>query len=375
MLGSAANGMQLDLEIPALVGQMIVGGFAGTALSPSFARELTAKRRGGCILFKRNLPSVPEAADLCAAILEASPRDLPPFIGVDQEGGRVTRLPAPSLALPSMRELASFDDLDLVLHAAKAVGIELGAIGFNLDFAPVLDVNTQALNPVIGDRAFGSDTRTVMRFGVAFVRGLQSANVLACGKHFPGHGDTQVDSHHELPVIDHPRPRLDQIELPPFRAAIGAGIAALMSAHVVYSRIDKGVPATLSRSICASLLRAELGFEGVLFSDDLEMKAITSRFAIEDAAQEAVWAGCDALLVCSDEAAQDRVHEALTRAAEKDARFRERCREAVTRVLRLRRLCPPRPITSREGLSAIVGGTASQEIVRRIAQKRRPGSA
>jgi len=256
------------------------------------------------------------------------------------------------------------------MDAARAVGVELGALGFNLDFAPVLDVNTQAVNPVIGDRAFGSDTRTVMRFGVAFVRGMQGAHVLACGKHFPGHGDTQADSHHELPVVEHPRPRLDQVELPPFRAAIGAGIAALMSAHVVYSRIDDGVPATLSRSICASLLRAELGFEGVLFTDDLEMKAITARYAIEDAALEAVWAGCDALLVCSDEEAQARVHEALTRAAEKDAKFRERCREAVTRVLRLRRLCPPRPTTSREGLAAIVGGPASQEISNRIAKKR-----
>ena len=365
--------MQLDLEIPALVGQMIVGGFTGTTLPPSFATELSAKRRGGCILFKRNLPTIPETADLCASILEAAPRDLPPFIGVDQEGGRVARLPPPALTLPPMRELASFDDLQLVMDAAKAVGIELGALGFNLDFAPVLDVNTQAVNPIIGDRAFGSDARTVMRFGVAFVRGLQSAHVLACGKHFPGHGDTQSDSHHELPIVDHPRPRLDQVELPPFRAAIGAGVAALMSAHVVYSRIDEGVPATLSRSICASLLRAELGFEGVLFTDDLEMKAITSRFSIEDAALEAVWAGCDALLVCSDEAAQARVHEALTRAAEKDAKFRERCREAVTRVLRLRRLCPPRPTTSREGLSAIVGGPASQAIVNRIAARRSRG--
>ena len=367
--------MNLELEIPALVGQLIVGGFAGPTLPPSMARELAEKRRGGCILFKRNLPSVPEAADLCAAILEASPRDLPPFIGVDQEGGRVVRLPAPALALPPMRELASFDDLDLVMKAAMAVGIELGAIGFNIDFAPVLDVNTQAENPVIGDRAFGSDARNVMRCGVAFVRGLQSANVMACGKHFPGHGDTKVDSHIELPIVDHPRARLDQLELPPFRAAMGAGIAALMAAHVVYSRLDEGVPATLSRAICGSLLRAELGFEGVLFSDDLEMKAITARYAIEDAALEAVWAGCDALLVCSDEQAQSRVHEALVRAAEKDAKFRERCREAATRVLRLRRLCPPRPTTSREGLAAIVGGPASQEIVRRIAEKRNRGRA
>ena len=362
--------MQIDFEIPALVGQMIVGGFTGTTLPAAFARDLADKRRGGCILFRRNLPSVPEAAALCASILEAAPRDLPPFIGVDQEGGRVVRLPSPALALPAMRELASLDDLDLAMRAAKAVGIELGAIGFNIDFAPVLDVNTEAENPVIGDRAFGSDSRTVMRFGVAFVRGLQSANVLACGKHFPGHGATRVDSHDALPVVDHSRTRLDQVDLPPFRAAIGAGVAALMSAHVVYPRIDEGVPATLSRSICASLLRAELGFEGVLFSDDLEMKAITARYAIEDAALEAVWAGCDALLICSDESAQARVHEALTRAAEKDPKFRERCRMAVSRILRLRRLCPPRPTTSPEGLSAIVGGPATRAVLESIEQKR-----
>jgi beta-N-acetylhexosaminidase len=362
--------MQLELPIPALVGQMIVGGFAGTSLPPTFAGELAARRRGGAILFKRNIESVPGAADLCAALLEATPRDLPPIIGVDQEGGRVSRLSAPALVLPPMRELASFGDLELVMAAAGAVGAELGAIGFNLNFAPVLDVNTQAENPVIGDRAFGSDTRTVMRAGVAYVRGLQGANVLACGKHFPGHGDTKQDSHLALPVVSHGRDRLDQIELPPFRAAIGAGIAALMSAHVVYDKIDPGVPATLSRSICASLLRAELGFESVLFSDDLEMKAVAANWPIEDAAVEAVWAGCDALLICSDEDAQSRAHEALTRKAEKEPRFRDRCVQAVTRVLKIRRLCPPRPTTSREGLAAVVGGPRSQAVAERIAQKR-----
>ena len=362
--------MELDFEIPALVGQMIVGGFAGATLPPTFAEALRDRRRGGAILFRRNLPNIDQTADLTAALLEASPRELPPFIGVDQEGGRVVRLPAPTLALPSMRELASFDDLDLVRSAAHAVGVELSALGFNLNFAPVLDVNTRADNPVIGDRAFGADARTVMRCGVAFVRGLQQGNVLACGKHFPGHGDTEIDSHLDLPVVRHPRARLDELDLPPFRAAIGAGVAALMSAHVVYEQIDPGVPATMSRSICASLLRAELGFEGVLFSDDLEMKDITSRLTIEEAAVEAVWAGCDALLVCSDESAQDRAHAALTHRAEKDSRFRDRCREAVTRVMRARRLCPPRPITTRESLAVIVGGPVTQKVRARIDAKR-----
>src|SRR5712671_1372284 len=142
--------MQIDLEVPALVGQLIVGGFSGPGLSPTFARELAEKRRGGAILFKRNIESVPGAADLCAALLEAAPRDLPPFIGVDQEGGRVVRLPSPALTLPPMRELASFGDLELAQAAGRAVGDELRAIGFNIDFAPVLDVNTEPSNPIIG---------------------------------------------------------------------------------------------------------------------------------------------------------------------------------------------------------------------------------
>jgi beta-N-acetylhexosaminidase len=160
------------------------------------------------------------------------------------------------------------------------------------------------------------------------------------------------------------------VDLPPFRAAIGAGIAALMSAHVVYELLDPGVPATLSRSICGSLLRAELGFEGVLFSDDLEMKAIAAKWPIEEAAVEAVWAGCDALLICSDENLQNRAYEALLLRAEADSRFRDRCVEAADRGLRVRRLCPPRKPNAAL-LDQLVGGPKSQEIAGRIERKRR----
>ena len=363
----------MDLEPNRLAGQLIVGGFPPGPLSRAFTQALSTGQRAGAILFRRNLPSIPEAAELCRAIRDLAPADFPPFIGVDQEGGRVVRLPSPALTLPPMRELASFGDLELVRAAGNAVGDELRAIGVNLDFAPVLDVNTEAENPVIGDRAFGSDTRTVARFGVAFARGLQQAFVLSCGKHFPGHGDTRKDSHTDLPVVSHHRARLDLVELPPFRAAIGAGIAALMTAHVVYDKLDAGVPATLSRSICASLLRAELGFEGVLFSDDLEMKAVADQWPVEQAAVEAVWAGCDALLICSDEGAQARAHEALVREIEKNPRFRERAVEAVTRSLRIRKLCPPRPAIAAE-LATLVGGDKSRALAERIA-RRRSGSA
>jgi beta-N-acetylhexosaminidase len=205
----------------------------------------------------------------------------------------------------------------------------------------------------------------VVRYGVAYVRGLQDGEVLACGKHFPGHGDTSKDSHLELPVVPHGRARLDGCELLPFRAAIGAGIAALMSAHVEYPSIDKGVPATMSRAICGSLLRAELGFEGALLSDDLEMKAIADRYSIEEAAVESVWAGCDGLLICSDEEKQGRAHAALLKRAEADSRFRDRCVEAAQRMIRVRRLVPPRPAAS-DAIAALVAGTASRELAEEL---------
>ena len=356
-----------ELPLPQLCGQIIVGGFDGPELPPSFETALREGRRGGAILFKRNLPALDAVVRLCDSIRAAAPAEMPPFLGVDQEGGRVTRLPPPFLALPPMRLLGVLGDLGLVRRAARAVGAELAAAGFNLNFAPVLDVDSNPDNPIIGDRAFGRDPRTVMRSGVAFLQGLQDRNVLACGKHFPGHGDTSVDSHLDLPLITHDRARLEQIELPPFRAASGAGIASLMTAHVVCESLDPGVPATLSRSICASLLRAEIGFEGVLFSDDLEMQAVAARYPIEELAVEAVWAGCDALLVCKSEELQDRALEALVRRAEKDPRFRDRCAEAVGRSLRVRRMAPPRAITDGPALREIIGSAASRGILEEIA--------
>jgi beta-N-acetylhexosaminidase len=359
----------LDLPLSTLCGQLLVGGFSGATLPARFEKALREGRRGGAILFRRNLPDIASSAELCRAIVAAAGPELPPFIGVDQEGGRVTRLPPPFLTLPPMRTLASYGDLELTQRAAKAVGVELQAIGFNLDFAPVLDVDSNPDNPIIGDRSFGRDPRTVMRFAVAFMRGLQEAGVLACGKHYPGHGDTSVDSHVGLPVLTHDKGRFDRIELPPFRAASGAGIASLMTAHVVCDALDPGVPATMSRAICGSLLRAEIGFEGVLFSDDLEMAAVADRYAVEESAVESVWAGCDVLLVCKDEDVQDRAHEALVRRAESDSRFRDRCVEAATRALRIRKMCPPRPMVSDVGLLALVGGPRSQAIARELAER------
>jgi beta-N-acetylhexosaminidase len=326
------------LSLSELTGQLLVGGFVGTELPASFRAELAAGRRAGAIVFSRNLGDLDATLALSRSIADAAPAALPAFVSVDQEGGRVARLGAPFLRVPPARVLGDADDLELTHAVGAQLGRELAAAGFNLDFAPVMDVDTNPDNPVIGDRAFGRDVRTVMRHGVAFVRGLGEAGVLACAKHFPGHGDTVLDSHLALPTVDHDLARLTRTEIPPFRAASGAGVAAMMTAHVVYPALDPGVPATMSRAICQALLRREIGFEGVLFSDDLEMGAVARHHRIEDAAVEAVWAGCDVLLVCKDEDAQRRAHEALLRRAESDAAFLARCREAAGRSLALRRL-------------------------------------
>jgi beta-N-acetylhexosaminidase len=350
-----------DSSIEELCGQLVVGGFEGTALPESFAEALARGQRAGVILFKRNLGEVEQLTELLSGVIASAAR--PPFVAVDQEGGRVVRLGAPFTVLPPMRVLGAIDDVDLTRRAAAQMGRELRAAGFNLDFAPVMDVDTNPANPVIGDRAFGRDPRTVMKHGVACIRGLQQEGVLACAKHFPGHGDTLLDSHLSLPVVEHPLTRLRQIELPPFRAASGAGVASMMSAHVVYPALDADVPATFSRAIATGLLRDDIGFEGVLFSDDLEMGAVTQHREIGAAAVEAVMAGCDVLLVCKSEERQARVLEALVERAESDARFLERCRVAAERSLRVRTLCPARVDPS--ALRMLGNAELSVEIARR----------
>lgn len=362
-------------DLARICGQLVVGGFDGTSLPEEVARELRAGRRAGAILFRRNLEYrddrvvLEQVAGLNASIVAAAGDDSPPFLAVDQEGGRVARLKAPVLELPAMRQLAAHGDLALTQSAAEQLGRELGALGFNLDFAPVMDVDSNPDNPIIGDRSFGRDPRTVMRHGVAFIRGLQSVGVLACAKHYPGHGDTSVDSHLDLPVVEGDAARLAQVELPPFRAASGAGVATMMTAHVVYRGLDAAVPATFSRRICTEILRNEIGFEGVLFSDDLEMGAIAKHGAIEDAAVRAVSAGCDVLLVCSDLDAQARTHEALVREAERDASFAARCREAAERSRSVRRLAPPRPEGDARRLRSIIGTPGAHDLAERIARE------
>jgi beta-N-acetylhexosaminidase len=209
-------------------------------------------------------------------------------------------------------------------------------VGFHQNYAPVLDVDSNPDNPIIGNRSFSRDPNRVARLGAAFIDGLQSAGVAACGKHFPGHGDTSVDSHLELPSLPHDMERLMSVELVPFRAAARAGVASIMTAHVLFEALDSDHPATLSEKVLVPILRNELGFDGVIVSDDLEMMAIADHYGIEEAAVRAIRAGCDQLLICKNADWIPRAHEAIAKAVEKGTLSRDRIFESAARVDRLK---------------------------------------
>jgi beta-N-acetylhexosaminidase len=314
------------------VGQLLIGSFGGVSIPAelkSLAREFDL---GGIILFGRNIEAAEQVSEV-AAEAEALGRDMPAWVSVDQEGGRVARLKDPFTVWPPMATLGRAGSEDLAVRFARALAAELLAVGVTLDYAPVLDIHTNPENPVIGDRALAETAGEVARLGRALIRTLQESGIAACGKHFPGHGDTSTDSHLELPLVQHPPDRLRAVEFEPFRAAIAERLAFIMTAHVLVPALDEQRPATLSPSIVEALLRRELGFEGAILSDDLEMKAISARYSVPAAAVEAIQAGCDAVLVCSGNVdLQAETLEALVRAVENGAITATRLDDAWRRL-------------------------------------------
>lgn len=284
---------------------MLMVGFDGITVPDSLARLLESPLVCGVIWFRRNIASPEQVARTNEALLALRP-DL--LIAVDQEGGPVRRFP--DMAIPAMREVPT----ERSAHRwGRVLGAELRAMGFNMNMAPVLDVDSNPDNPIIGARSFGPDPEHVARLGVALAAGLLAEGVCPVGKHFPGHGDTSLDSHLALPTLAHDRARLDAVELLPFRAAIRAEIPALMTAHILIPSLDPEVPATLSLAAIDGLLRRELGFDGVVITDDLEMKAVWDRYPIAEATRRSVGAGVDIVLICHDLEAQKQALEVLQR--------------------------------------------------------------
>ncbi len=336
--------------------RMLMIGFPGRVADPELL-ALVDQGVYGAILFARNVGTPEQTAALCRALKAHAKR---PFIlAVDQEGGRVARLRgAPFTALAPMRELGLRGDELLARRVGRLLAHELRAVGFDWDFAPVLDVDTNPKNPVIGDRSFHAGAAEVGRLGVALARGLEDGGVASCGKHFPGHGDTHQDSHHDLPRLPHDLERLRRLELLPFAEYARAGLASLMTAHVIFEAVDPGVPATMSARVLTGVLRGELGFKGVVVSDDLEMKAIADHYPIEEAMIEGTLAGVDLFLVCHKAELQRRAIFALVAAVKSGRVPHARVLEANQRLdaLAQRFAHPP------EDLLATLGNDAHRSL-------------
>lgn len=311
-------------------------GLEGEALTREERWAIERYGFGGFILFGRNCREPAQVARLCRSLWEAGTAQRP-FIAIDQEGGRVHRLPLPFTHFPAAEVIARSRNPELAYAVARATATELALVGINLNFAPVLDVNSNSMNPVIGERSFARSPQGVIRFAERWIAGSRHGGIIPCGKHFPGHGETDRDSHLELPIVDRPLAQLKRTEIKPFVDACNRKIESLMTAHVLFRALDPKSPATLSRAIIGKLLRADLGYDGVVFSDDLEMKAISDNYGPQDCALRAARAGIDVLLYCHELRGAIGAFESLCSKAQSDPALRRRLEESHQRVTRLKR--------------------------------------
>ncbi len=345
-------------------GGLLIVGFEGLRAPDDLLARVAAGRVGGVVVFARNLGAPEEVAALVDALGRAAPPGPPLIMAIDQEGGRVQRLKSPLTVWPPMARVGARGDEGLSEAVGRALGDELRLFGFNVDFAPVLDVRTNPANQVIGDRAFGETPEAAARHALAFWRGLEASGVRGCGKHFPGHGDTLQDSHDELPRLDTSLERLRAVELAPFAAAVRAGVPMIMTAHIVFAGVDDR-PATMSRAWIDGILRREMGFDGVVVSDDLDMKAVAGRFPVEEVVRESLAAGVDAFLACRDPEVQRAAEEALARAA-RDEALAPRVEEASARMRRFRAMLAPARPAEAAVLARALPDAAHQALAARV---------
>ena len=285
-----------QLSLQELVGQLLVVGVEGTSPGEDARRAIQDFHAGGVILFSHNVDSAQQLTAFTNGLKALNSNPLPLFLCVDQEGGRVSRMPSEVAALPAAYDYIQAGGDPGAL--GQVLGWQCAAFGFNVDCAPVLDVWSNPANTVIGKRAMAKEADTAAACGAQAVQALAQQSVIPVGKHFPGHGDTQTDSHVGLPQVDKTLEELEQLELIPFRQAMDNGLEAVMVSHILLSQIDPDLPASLSPAVVTRLLREELGFQGVVFTDDLTMGAITQSWDMGQAAVLAVQAGCDLVLVC-----------------------------------------------------------------------------
>lgn len=359
------------------VGQLfmpvIYGTAAGTVSGENQARygaqtpaEVIGKYHlGGVILFPANVKNVRQVVGLTNGLQKSS--EIPLLIGTDQENGLVSRMSAVMTRFPGAAEIGATGKPALARDVARATGAELRALGVNLDFAPVADVNIDPKNPVIGKRAYGDDPGEVAKMVGAAVKGFDQAGVASTAKHFPGHGDTRIDSHTGLPVIKHTRAQWERLDAPPFKAAIAAGVDAIMTAHIVFPKLDpSGDPATLSKPILTGLLRKELGFKGVISTDALNMAGARVKYDDGEVAVRAVLAGADLLLMPNHLPEQ---YQAVLKAVESGRISQKRLDQSVTRILTLKKergLLGKTPVVSAEKAAQVVRSAEHRKVAERV---------
>ena len=289
------DNMTLDEKI----GQMITIGIDGYSVDDTAKQLITDKKVGGVILFKNNISDSNQLLQLINDIKGInSTNKIPIFISVDQEGGRVNRLPSEIKSLPSNEVVGNKNDNKLAYDIGKNIGYALGSFGFNMDFAPVLDVNSNPNNTVIGDRSFSNDKDKVASLGASEINGFKDSNIISVAKHFPGHGDTATDSHYALPIINKTLDELKSVEFVPFKKSIEEKVPAIMVSHILMPQIDANNPASMSKTIITDILRKDLKFDGLIVTDDMTMGAVTNDLDITTACINAINAGADLLLVC-----------------------------------------------------------------------------
>lgn len=338
----------MEMTVKQMLGQKLIFGFHGTELSEEFKALIREYRIGNVILFARNIQSAQQLRTLCAQIqsLILEVTGYPAFIVIDQEGGIVSRLPSDAVTVPSAMAVSATGEADNVRIASEITVRQLRGLGVNFNMAPVLDVNTNPHNPVIGIRSFGDDAKKAAELGELAVRAYENSGVYCCGKHFPGHGDTNVDSHLGLPVIDKTLEQLMEEELVPFRRCIDAGIPAIMTSHILFPQIEQEkIPCTMSRTIITGLLKEKLGFRGLVFSDCMEMDAIQNYYGTANGVVAAFKAGVDLAGLSSTMVLMRETANAVHEAALQGGFDPEELRSSVDKILELKRamLVKPEP--------------------------------
>lgn len=326
-----------NMTLDEKIGQLMMVGVDGEKFSNDMNDLIQKEKVGGIILLPKNISSAEQTVQLLNDLKKANEvNDIPLFLSVDEEGGTISRLPNEFDGLPTTREIGSMNDPDFSYEVGQFLAEQVKSFGYNMNMAPVLDVDSNPDNPVIGDRSFGSDAKIVANLGIATMKGMQEGKVISVVKHFPGHGDTSVDSHSSLPILDAGLERLRSLELIPFKKAIEEGADAVMTAHILFPKIDSAHPATLSHKVITGILRDELQFDGVVITDDLTMGAIRTSYSAGQAAVRAFLAGHDILLICHEYDNYYMAIQAMKEAVTSGRITEEQVDESVKRILKLK---------------------------------------